>query len=137
MKKSAIVIIACIAINIALGMAWYGVFSQPWMEANQLTRDKILAPVNANPGYMLSMLTAALSALILRYVLRRMHTRGWGDGLLTGAGIGLIALLGTIVGNWYAMRPLAVSLIDGGFAFLQYAAYCAVIGAVHAAANDA
>ncbi|MFN4984815.1 MAG: hypothetical protein ACK5BQ_08650 [Ignavibacteria bacterium] len=78
-----------------------------------------------------------MSAVILTLILKRMRIRGWKEGLYTGAGIGLIALLGTIVGNWYAMRPFVVSLVDGGFAFLQYAAYCAVIGAVHAAAEEA
>ena len=98
MKKSALVIVACVVVNMVLGMAWYGVFSQPWMNANLLTMEKI-------------------------------------EGLFTGAGIGLIALLGTIVGNWYAMRPLVVSLVDGGFAFAQYAAFCAIIGKVYAPAD--
>ena len=137
MKKSALVIIACVVINMVLGMAWYGAFSQPWMDANLLTMEKIQATGNATPGYILSMAVAAVSAVILTLILTRMRIRGWKEGLYTGAGIGLIALMGTIVGNWYAMRPFVVSLVDGGFAFLQYAAYCAVIGAVHAAAEEA
>lgn len=137
MKKSALVIIACVVINMVLGMAWYGAFSQPWMDANLLTMEKIQVTGNATPGYILSMVVAAVSALILTLILKRMRIRGWMEGLYTGAGIGLIALLGTIVGNWYAMRPFVVSLVDGGFAFLQYTAFCAVIGAVHAAAEEA
>jgi hypothetical protein len=30
-----------------------------------------------------------------------------------------------------------VSLVDGGFAFLQYSAFCAIIGAVHATPKQA
>ena len=137
MKKSALVIFACVVINMVLGMAWYGAFSQPWMDANLLTMEKIQATGNANPGYILSMAVAAVSAVILTLILKRMRIRNWVEGLYTGAGIGLIALLGTIVGNWYAMRPIVVSFVDGGFAFLQYAAFCAVIGAVHASATEA
>ncbi len=137
MKKSALVIIACVAINMLLGIAWYGVFSQPWMDANLLTMEKIQTAGNAVPGYILSMTVAAVSAVILTLILKRMGIRNWLEGLYTGAGIGLIALLGTIVGNWYSMRPLVVSLVDGGFAFLQYAAFCAVIGAAHATSKQA
>ena len=132
MKKSVLVIIACVVINMVLGMAWYGAFSQPWMDANLLTMEKIQTTGNATPGYILSMAVAAVSAVILTLILTRMRIRGWKEGLYTGAGIGLIALLGTIVGNWYAMRPFTVSLIDGGFAFFQYCAFCAVIGKVYA-----
>jgi ABC-type uncharacterized transport system permease subunit len=137
MKKSALVIIACVVINMVLGMAWYGAFSQPWMEANLLTMEKIQAAGNATPGYTLSMAVAAVSAVILTLILKRMRICNWQEGLYTGAGIGLIALLGTIVGNWYAMRPFVVSLVDGGFAFLQYAAFCAIIGAVHSTPKQA
>ncbi len=135
MKKSALVIVACVVVNMLLGMAWYGVFSQPWMDANLLTMEKIESAGNATPGYILSMIVAAISAVILSAILRRMKVHGWVEGLFTGAGIGLIALLGTIVGNWYAMRPLVVSLVDGGFAFAQYAAFCAIIGKVYAPAD--
>jgi ABC-type uncharacterized transport system permease subunit len=83
------------------------------------------------------MAVAAVSAVILTLILKRMRICNWQEGLCTGAGIGLIALLGTIVGNWYAMRPFVVSLVDGGFAFLQYSAFCAIIGAVHATPKQA
>ncbi len=136
MKKSALVIVACVVVNIVLGMVWYGVFSQPWMDANLLTMEKIESTGNAAPGYILSMIVAAISATILSAILRRMNVRGWMEGLFTGAGVGLLALLGTIVGNWYAMRPLAVSFVDGGFAFLQYCAFGAIIGAVYATADQ-
>jgi hypothetical protein len=33
-------------------------------------------------------------------------------------------------------RPLVLSLVDGGFAFLQYAAFCAAIGAAHATSKQ-
>jgi hypothetical protein len=136
MKKSALVIIACVVVNMVLGMAWYGVFSQPWMDANLLTMEKIQASGNATPGYILSIVVAAVSAIILTLILKRMRITGLVDGLLTGAGIGLIALLGTIVGNWFAMRPFVASLVDGGFAFVQYAAFCAIIGKVYAPADN-
>jgi hypothetical protein len=130
------VIIACVVVNMVLGMAWYGVFSQPWMDANLLTMEKIQASGNATSGYILSMAVAAVSAIILTLILKRMRITGVVDGLLTGAGIGLIALLGTIVGNWFAMRPFVASLVDGGFAFVQYAAFCAIIGKVYAPADN-
>jgi hypothetical protein len=136
MKKSALVIVACVVANMLIGMAWYGVFSQPWMDANLLTMEKIQASGNATPGYILSMAVAAVSAIILTLILKRMRINGLVDGLLTGAGIGLIALLGTIVGNWFAMRPFVASLVDGGFAFVQYAAFCAIIGKVYAPADN-
>ena len=41
MKKSVLVIIACVVINMVLGMAWYGAFSQPWMDGNVLAWEKV------------------------------------------------------------------------------------------------
>lgn len=66
-----------------------------------------------------------------------MSTSGPSGGVLTGDGIRLVALLGTMVGDWYAMGPLVVSLVDGDFAFVQQLAFCAIIGAMYPSVNEA
>lgn len=128
MKSNILAIGACVFANIVLGMSWYGVFSESWMIGHGLTLTMV---ENAGSlGYVLSMAVAAITAFVFTLIFRRMGITTLIEGLQTGAGIGFVALLGTIVGNWYAMKPLSLSFIDGGFAFLQYVVFGAILGAL-------
>ncbi|MBS1560981.1 MAG: DUF1761 domain-containing protein [Bacteroidetes bacterium] len=126
MKTNYLAIVACVVVNVLLGMSWYGVLAEPWMTGHGLT----LAMVEGagSFGYVLSMGVAAITAFILSLIFRRMGIASLVEGLQTGAAIGFLALLGIIVGNWYALKPLSLSFIDGGFAFLQYVAFGAILG---------
>ncbi|MFZ4634200.1 MAG: DUF1761 domain-containing protein [Saprospiraceae bacterium] len=122
-------VIACGFINMLLGMAWYGAFAQPWMDGNGLSMDSINATANPALAYSVSFLSAFVSGYLISRIFNRMGVTTFQDGLVSGAAIGLFALLGNIVMNLYAQRPLSLSLIDGGFAFLLYSLYGGLIGA--------
>jgi len=129
MKINWLAILACVVLNAVLGLAWYGVFSQSWMDGNGLTMEVIENAENANMGYGISAAVALISAVIFTLFFRRMGVESWMDGLKSGAAVGLLALLGMTVNNWFSMEPMTLSLIDGGFSFFQYTLFGVIIGA--------
>jgi len=128
MKTNYLAIAACALVNIALGMGWYGAFSQPWMDGHGLTMEDATSMENPYLPHIVGVATALTFGFLLTMIFRRMGVGGWIDGAMTGAAIGLFGLLGTIVGNMYSMSPFSLSLIDGGYAFLQFVIFGAIIG---------
>lgn len=128
MKTNYLAIAACAVINAVLGMGWYGIFSQQWMAGNNLTEAAMNARENPTLPVIVSIAVALIAGYLFTVLFRRMQVADWTDGAKTGFTIGLFGFFGTIVGNMYAMRPMALSLIDGGFVLLQFAAFGAVIG---------
>lgn len=57
-----------------------------------------------------------------------MGVLGWLDGLKTGAAIGLFSMVGVFTLNAFSLRPMELSWIDGGYAFVLFCLYGAVIG---------
>jgi hypothetical protein len=128
MKTNFLAILLCAILNILLGMAWFGVFRQPWMDGHHLTEESIKSMANPYMPYVVSIVGAIVLAYAMTLIFRRMGVCSLKDGFLNGAGIGLFGLVGVIVLNMYAMNPFSLSLIDGGYAFVQLAIFGAVIG---------
>lgn len=111
----------------ALGMTWYGVFSQAWMDGHSLTMERISA--NQSPTlYITSVVGSLISAYLLNLIFQRLGVRTLMDGLKSGAAIGLFGLLGTIVSYNFSLLSLPTALIDGGFAFVLFTLYGIVLG---------
>jgi hypothetical protein len=100
------------------GAVWYMALSRPWMAVSGVpVRDG--KPANAsNPvPYPVSAVLMILMAGMLRHVLVTAGIDGVGKAALTGAGLGLfVASPWIAMGNLYAMRPIALTLIDAGYA---------------------
>lgn len=128
MKTNYLAIAACALANIALGMGWYGTFNQQWMEGHGLTMESIESMDNPALPYIVSISVALIFGYLLTLIFRRMGVSGWIDGAMSGSAIGLFGLLGTIVGNMYSMKPLSLSFIDGGYVFLEFVIFGAIIG---------
>ncbi|MBU6343080.1 MAG: DUF1761 family protein [Bacteroidetes bacterium] len=126
-KTNYLALIVCPLINMALGMGWYGVFSQAWMDGHGLTMDRINS--NQSPMlYVVSVVGSLISAYVLHLIFQRLGVRGWLDGLKSGAAIGLFGLVGTIVSYSFSLLPLSAAFIDGGFAFVLFCLYGALLG---------
>ncbi|MBK8554600.1 MAG: DUF1761 domain-containing protein [Lewinellaceae bacterium] len=129
MKINYWAILLCAIVNVLLGMLWFGAFREPWMSGHDLTPEGLSSMENPMLPHLVSILTAIVIAYIMSMIFRRMCVCTLRDGLLTGAGFGVFGLLGTIVLNLYAMRPFSLSLVDGGFAFVQMLIFGAILGA--------
>jgi hypothetical protein len=128
MKINYLAVLLCALVNMGLGMAWYTAFSEPWMSGNNLTREVVeSAPSGAMP-YAISVVGALISGYVLSLIFRRMGVRGWQDGTTSGAAIGLVLLLATFMNNAFALRPTTLSFVDGGYVFVLFVLYGALIG---------
>lgn len=123
------VVVAGIA-GFLFGAVWYTVFAKRWMAASGVALNEAGdAPANrADPiPYMTSIAGAILVAGMMRHVFARSGIDTFGEGLVSGLGIGLF-LVSPWIATFYGFsgRPFRLTLIDGGYATFG----CTVIGAV-------
>ncbi|WP_299608307.1 DUF1761 domain-containing protein [uncultured Tateyamaria sp.] len=123
------VLVAGIA-GFMFGAIWYTVLAKPWMEASGVPLNAAGdAPANQkNPvPYITSIVGAILVAGMMRHVFALSAIDSFGEGLVSGFGIGLF-LVTPWIATFYAFgaRPFRLTLIDGGYATFG----CTVIAAV-------
>lgn len=113
----------------ALGSVWYMVLAEPWMEASGVPRDADGKPEGGmSPALFIgSFILILIVAGMMRHVFALAGIAGLGKGVLSGLGVGLFFISPWIaLNNMYGMRPIKLTLIDGGYATLG----CAVMGLV-------
>lgn len=112
----------------AFGAAWYTALGRVWIDAAGLRRGPDGRPEGNGPmPFVISALMVIVVAGMMRHVFVMSQLDTPGDGLMGGFGIGAFLVLPWIVTNYaYAMRPRALSLIDGGYAVIG----CTIIGLV-------
>lgn len=122
------VIVAAFA-GFAFGAIWYMTLSKPWMKAAQIPMTADGKPDgNGSPlPFVLSGVAMLLVAGMMRHVFALSGIDSFGEGLLSGLGIGLFFISPWImINNAYGMRPFQLTVIDSGYATFG----CAIIGAV-------
>ncbi len=128
-KINYLAVIACVIINAGLGMIWYGpLFAEKWMALNGLTPERVESMPGGATPFIITMLGALISGYVLSILFHRMGVSGWQDGLKTGVAIGLFPMLISFANNAFSLRPIELSWIDGGYAFVLFALYGTVIG---------
>lgn len=112
------VIVAAIA-SFALGAAWYMILAKPWMEVSGVELGEDGNPKDAgNPmPFILGLISAVLVAGMMRHVFAASGVTTIGDGIISGAGIGLFFISPWMMMNYaFAGRPFKLTIIDGGYA---------------------
>ena len=122
------VLLAALA-SFAIGAFWYGFFAKPWMaDVGMKTGPDGKPEGGQNPVmFVVSFLLQLFVAGMMRHVFSSAGITGIFEGLVSGAGIGLFIITPWIaMNNMYGMRPIRLSLIDGGYAV----AGCAAMGTI-------
>jgi hypothetical protein len=122
------VIVAALA-GFAFGAVWYMTLSKPWMAAAQVQVGPDGRPVNGSSPlpFVMSGIAMLLVAGFMRHIFAMAGIDSIGKGLLSGLGIGAFFVAPWIAMDYgYAMRPRALTLIDGGYAVFG----CGIIGLV-------
>lgn len=132
-------VLAAVATNILVGMLWYGkLFADPWLRSMGIEH---LSPAEqermqeeAMPGYVVSMVSAALATVLLWFLF------GWADGMpagysdpLKGIVLGFTAWLGFYLGpslttEFFEDRRWVAWAIGAGYWGVLAVAYGAYVG---------
>lgn len=122
-------VIVAAAVAFAAGAVWYMKLAEPWMAAAGIPKDAEGKPQGGmNPLVMvLTFVMQLVVAGMMRHVFELGGVDTIGKGVVGGLGIGLFFIAPWIViNNANAMRPMKLSLIDGGYATLA----CTIMGLV-------
>jgi hypothetical protein len=98
------------------------------MALNGFTMEQIKAATSPVP-YLASIVSASFMAYTMAWVFTKIPVKSLLVGFLTGLLFGVVfVLFETIVKDMFSMRPLLLSLIDGGVSVLVYAITGAILG---------
>ncbi|WAC09783.1 DUF1761 domain-containing protein [Dyadobacter pollutisoli] len=131
MRKQSVnlwAVLVCVVIGQVIPALWYSAFSEKWMALNGFTMEQIKAATSPVP-YLASIVSASFMAYTMAWVFTKIPVKSLLVGFLTGLLFGVVfVLFETIVKDMFSMRPLLLSLIDGGVSVLVYAITGAILG---------
>lgn len=117
------VVVAAVA-HWIFGALWYGMLSSQWVAAV----GKHAAQSDPMP-YIISIIALIVVAYAFGDLFRRIGINTLASGAKTGAVIGIAIVAAYLAVNYaYQARPLALWVIDGGYAVIGAAIIGAVIG---------
>jgi Protein of unknown function (DUF1761) len=130
LKINYLAVIVAAIVTFALGAMWYIVFSDTWMSLAGLTEEKIQSSGAGAAPYIISFATYLAAAYAMALLFKSMNIQTLQTGAMTGALIGAILIGGNIItNNTYEMKPLALSVLNGGFSAVSCTAMGAILGA--------
>lgn len=101
------------------GAAWYMALSKPWIRAAGIPVDAKGKPDgNGSPlPFVLSAIAMVIVAGMMRHIFMMAGISTPGAGIVAGLGIGAFFITPWImINNAYGMRPILLTVIDGGYA---------------------
>lgn len=132
MRKQSVnlwAVLVCVVIGQIVPALWYSTFSEQWMALNGFTTEQIKSATSPVP-YLASIVSTSFMAYTMAWVFTKVPVKSFVMGFLIGLLFGIVfVLFETIVKDMFSMRPLALSLIDGGVSVIVYALTGAILGA--------
>ncbi|WP_353721522.1 DUF1761 domain-containing protein [Dyadobacter sp. 676] len=132
MRKQSVnlwAVLVCVVIGQVIPALWYSAFSEQWMALNGFTMEQIKS-ANSPVPYLASIVSTSFMAYTMAWVFTKIPVKSFITGFLVGLLFGIVfVLFETIVKDMFSMRPLALSLINGGVSVIVYALTGAILGA--------
>lgn len=132
MRKQSVnlwAVLVCVVLGQIIPALWYAAFSDRWMALNGFTAEQIKGNTSPIP-YLVSIISSSFVAYTMAWVFTKIPVKSLPSGLFTGLLFGVVfVLFEIIVKDMFSMRPLALSLIDGGVRVLVYAITGSILGA--------
>lgn len=127
MKKNQtlVSIIGVVAFHMIASIVWYQIFMEQWLEASRLTIEQAggVHPI----AYVYAMVAAGAAAYMLVWLFNKLNVKTPLQGAQIAFFIGVsIFLLQLITQDMLSVRPMKLSLINGG----NYMLFLVVAGAV-------
>jgi len=124
---------AAIAVATILAMVipavGYGLFSDPWMEANNLTLSEI--ETKSNPvQYIIALVSSVVTVYVMAWLFVKLNVDNMTKGIAIALILGLAFYFTTaFTSNVFSFRPRNLIFIDGGITLVSYMVTGAVLGA--------
>lgn len=120
-----IAVLVAAAASYGFGAAWYMALAKPWMAAAGLSEEEVQ---QSDPTpYIIAGVCAVVVAGMMRHIFAMAGITTFGNGLISGFGLGLFIATPWIVTNTaFGNRPRNLALIDGGYATFG----CTIMGAI-------
>lgn len=122
-------VLAAAAASFVLGGLWYSVlFARPWQAAAGVSDEQVRGgnkPMMFAVAFVIALAQSAVFAMFLGQV-----TLGFGIGAGFAAGLFWVGA-GLALTYVFERRPLSLTLINGGYATLQFTLIGAILGAWH------
>jgi magnesium-transporting ATPase (P-type) len=131
MRKQSVnlwAVLVCVVISQIVPALWYGAFSETWIALNGFTTEQVQSANSPTP-YLASIVASSFSAYTMAWIFTKIPVKSLFAGFLTGLLFGTVFVLCTlIVKDMFSLKPLLLSLIDGGVQVLVYAITGAILG---------
>ncbi|MCF0073230.1 DUF1761 domain-containing protein [Dyadobacter sp. CY261] len=132
MRKQSVnlwAVLVCVVIGQVIPALWYSAFSEQWMALNGFTLEQIKS-ANSPVPYLASIVSTSFMAYSMAWIFTKIPVKSFVLGFLIGLLFGTVfVLLETIVKDMFSMKPLALSLINGGVGVIVYTVTGAILGA--------
>lgn len=127
-------VILCAALNMALGMFWYGfLFTKPWMRLSGIQKKHLENKANAQRarlGYALSTFCSLIMALALALVIKVTGLQSLGGGFILGFACWLgFSFTSMLPNHLFALKPIGLAAIDMGYPLISLCVMGSILGA--------
>ncbi|MCF2443033.1 DUF1761 domain-containing protein [Dyadobacter sp. CY345] len=131
MRKQSVnlwAVLVCVVIGQIIPALWYYIFSEEWSLLNGLAKQPMPSSVSPIP-YLSSIVSTSFMAYTVGWVFTKIPVKSGYIGFLIGLLFGTVfVLFETIVKDMFSMRPIELSLIDGGVSVVVYSATGFILG---------
>jgi hypothetical protein len=131
MRKQSVnlwAVLVCVVIGQIIPALWYNFFSEQWIALNGFNKQQLEAATSPVP-YLASIVSTSFMAYSVAWVFTKIPIKSGFTGFLVGLLFGIVFILfETIVKDMFSMRPLELSLIDGGVSVVVYSITGFILG---------
>ena len=131
MRKQSVnlwAVLVCVVIGQIIPALWYNFFSEQWIALNGFNKQQLEAATSPVP-YLASIVSTSFMAYSVAWVFTKIPIKSGFTGFLVGLLFGIVFILfETIVKDMFAMRPLELSLINGGVSIVVYSITGFILG---------
>jgi hypothetical protein len=131
MRKQSVnlwAVLVCVVIGQIIPALWYNFFSEQWIALNGFNKQQLEAATSPVP-YLASIVSTSFMAYSIAWVFTKIPIKSGFTGFLVGLLFGIVFILfETIVKDMFSMRPLELSLIDGGVSVIVYSITGFILG---------
>ncbi|MDQ6481660.1 DUF1761 domain-containing protein [Dyadobacter sp. LHD-138] len=131
MRKQSVnlwAVLVCVVIGQIIPALWYNFFSEQWIALNGFNKQQLEAATSPVP-YLASIVSTSFMAYSVAWVFTKIPIKSGFTGFLVGLLFGIVFILfETIVKDMFSMRPLELSLINGGVSIVVYSITGFILG---------